>query len=169
MSSYYGLYNVSLFTALLQRDIETYSEAIFMARSEWHRKFHSRNLAVLLYEAAEDLPQLLGKDYRNWLTDIGLTQQQSRLNTITRQIAKFKDTHSHFLKEIRNYVGAHREQNSLAQLNCMDSMDSLQVYRVAAELGPSIKALIDYQTDLLKFMHNPSVMLDNAIKHVQRT
>lgn len=55
MSSYYGLYNVSLFTALLQRDIETYSEAIFMARSEWHRKFHSRNLAVLLYEAAVDL------------------------------------------------------------------------------------------------------------------
>ena len=167
--TYLGLYNTGLFIALLNRDMVTYDESIFFARSEWHRQFHARNLAVLLYETAEDLPQMLGKQYRSWLTDIGLDQNWlDSLGAITTKLAQFKSNHSAFLKDVRNYVGAHREHDSLAQINVLDSLNYLDIYRLAGDLFVPIRELVDFNIKLLNYMHNPAVMLKHAAKTVGR-
>jgi len=163
--AYLGIYNAGLFVALLNRDMTTYNESIFLARSKWHRQFHARNLAVLLYETAEDLPQLLGKNYRACLTDLELGQDWlDALGEITSQIVQFKSSHSVFLKDVRNYVGAHREHNSIAQLTMLDSLDPLVVYKLAGELFAPVRKFIDYNIKLLNYMHNPAVMLRHACK-----
>lgn len=167
--TYLGLYNTGLFIALLNRDIVTYNESIFFARSEWHRQFHARNLAVLLYETAEDLPQLLGKNYRLWLSDIDLDKSWlDSLGAITAKLAQFKINHSAFLKEVRNYVGAHREHDSLAQINVLDYLNYLDIYKLAGDLFVPIRDLVDFNIKLLNYMHNPAVMLKHASKTVGR-
>jgi hypothetical protein len=163
--TYLGIYNAGLFIALLNRDIATYNESIFFARSAWHRQFHARNLAVLLYEATEDLPQLLGKSFRSWLGDLELDQTWlDSLGKITGQIAQFKRSHSTFLGDVRNYVGAHREHDSLSQLSVLDGLDPLVVYGLAADLSAPLNQLASYYTKLLTHMHNPAVMLKQACK-----
>lgn len=163
--TYLGLYNTGLFVALLNRDMATYSESIFFARSAWHRQFHARNLAVLLYETAEDLPQLLGKNYRSWLTDIELDKNWlDSLGTITTQLAQFKSNHSAFLKDVRNYVGAHREHDSLAQINMLESLNALEIYRLAGDLFVPVRKLVEFNTKLMTYMHNPTVMLRYVAK-----
>jgi hypothetical protein len=69
---YVGIYNAGIFVVLLEQDISAYSESIYFAKSEWNRQFFARGLAVLLHEGAEDLTQLLSKQYRGWLNDLEL-------------------------------------------------------------------------------------------------
>lgn len=121
LASHQGIYNVGLFIALLEQDISAFSESILFARTAWHRQFHGRNLAVLLYEASEDLPALLGRDYRAWLAN--LTRDASwidSLNKIGRKLSIFRKSHTSFLEEIRNHIGAHREHNAILQLQIME-------------------------------------------------
>lgn len=167
--TYFGIYNAGLFVVLLDRDISTYNESILFARSQWHRQFHARNLAVLLYEAAEDLPELLGKIYRSWLVDLELGQDWlDALGRITKQISHFKKSHNSFLNDVRNYVGAHRDHNALSQASMLDGLDPLAIYELAGELWVPVRALADYNTKLLKYMHNPGVMLKHACKVADR-
>lgn len=168
--AYFGIYNAGLFVVLLDRDIGTYNESILFSRSKWHRQFHARNLAVLLYEAADDLPQLLGKSYRGWLVDLELDQAWfDALGEITKKISLFKKDHSSFLNDVRNYVGAHRDQDALSQANMLDGLDPLVIYKLAGELWIPVRALAGYNIKLLEYMHNPAVMLKHACKVADRT
>jgi hypothetical protein len=163
--AYRGLYNVGLFVVLLERDISAYSESIFFARSEWHRQFHARGLAVLLHEAAEDLPQLLGKQYRQWMKDLNLGEPWfNALNSIGKKLSSFRKIHGDFLYDVRNYVGAHRDHDAMTQLDTMTKFNSIDIYRLAAELSEPVRDIVAFYTRLLQYMHNPIVM----IHHVAR-
>ena len=70
--AYRVVYNVGLFAALIDQDIWACSEAVVFARSAWHRRFHAKHLAVLLVEAAEDLTEMLAKEYDDSLRSLGL-------------------------------------------------------------------------------------------------
>jgi hypothetical protein len=163
--AYRGLYNVGLFVVLLERDISAYSESIFFARSEWHRQFHARGLALLLHEAAEDLPQLLGKQYRQWMRDLNLGEVWfDALNSIGKKLSCFRKAHGDFLYDVRNYVGAHRDHDAITQIDTMAKFNSIDVYRLAAELSEPVRDVVAFYTRLLQYMHNPIVM----IRHVAR-
>lgn len=165
LPSYVGVYNVALYIAIAEHDLSTYSEAIVLARSEWHRKFHARGLAVLLFEVAEDLPELLGKRYRQWLTDFGLASEWlERLNAITKTLAVFRKAHEPFLSKVRNYVGAHRDHDAYAQFELLQSLDVLEVFRLAASLSEPIRGLVAFHTDLIQVMGKPSVILSQMYR-----
>lgn len=160
LHSFSGIYNVALYIAIAEHDMSTHGEAILHAPSEWHRKFHARGLAVLLFEVAEDLPTLLGKQYRQWLNDLQLAPNWlARLNTITKSIAAFRKAHEPFLSKIRNYLGAHRDHDAYAQFELLENLDVLEVFRLAATLSESIRSLIAFNHDLVRVMGNSSVIL----------
>lgn len=163
--SYIGIYNVGLFIVLLEQDISAYSEAMFFARSEWHRHFFARGLAVLLFEGSKDVPQLLGKEYRQWLKSLDLGDDWfEKLNEIGSSISQFRKSHSAFLSEIRNLVGAHREKNASKQLDVMDKFNSIDIYKLGVEFSASLRVLVDFYIQLLTYMHKPSVMFHHVAK-----
>lgn len=59
------VFNVGLCLLLLDQDLADFTDDLIDARSDQRRRLIARHEAVLLYEAAEDLPQLLGKEFRN--------------------------------------------------------------------------------------------------------
>lgn len=165
LHTFTGIYNAALYVAIAEHDMSTYSEAILLAPSEWHRKFYARGLAVLLFEVAEDLPTLLGKQYRQWLNDLELDPKWlTRLNTITKSIAAFRKSHEPFLSKIRNYVGAHRDHDAYAQFELLKNLDVLEVFRLAATLSVSIRSLIAFNHDLVRIMGKPSVILSQMAR-----
>jgi hypothetical protein len=169
LSTYYEIYNVGLFVALLEQDISAYSEAIFFARSEWHRQFFARSLALLLYEATQDLPQLLGKNYRALLKDLELGfKWLDTLNHIHSKLSTFSKSHRPFLWKIRNYVSAHRDHNALLQLEIMSEFKAIDVYRLGAEFSIPLNELVTFYTYLLKYMHNPAVMIQQVSKSISK-
>src|SRR5437868_927418 len=68
--SYAVAYNAALFMVLVEQDLSAYSAALYYANSKWHQQFAARGMAVLLYEMVEDIPEVLGKDYRQSLRDL---------------------------------------------------------------------------------------------------
>jgi len=163
--AYIGVYNAGLFVVLLEQDVSAYSEAIFFARSEWHRQFFARGLAVLLHEGATDLPELLGKQYRQWLADLELGPEWiGKLNEIGSQLNGFRKSHAEFLKKVRNYVGAHRDHNASIQLDVMGGFKAIDVYAIGAEFSEPLRHLADFYMQLLTYIHNPVVMLHHVAK-----
>lgn len=145
------IFNVGLFIVLAEEDISAFSEAINFARSEWHRQFHARYLAVLLFELIKGLSGALGRKYRVRLVEIGCDQTWiDRLNKINKKITDFGKCNSAWLEEIRAYVAAHRDPNALEQIRVMASFNSLDVLARAAELSDPIRDLISFYIDLLE-------------------
>lgn len=163
--AYVGIYNAGIFVALLEQDISAYSENIFFAKSEWNRQFFARGLAVLLHEGAEDLPQLLGKQYREWLDVLELDERWIKvLNEIGSKLSRFRKSHTPFLKEIRNYVSAHRDHDASAQLDILSDLKAIEVYRLGAEFSEPLRDLVAFYIQLLTYMNNPAVMLRQVAK-----
>lgn len=168
IASYRGIYNVALYVAIAEQDLATYSEALVFARSEWHRKFHARGLAVLLFEVAEDLPELLGKQYRQWLKDLKAPEiYLERLNGIGKSINTFRKAHEPFLARVRNYVGAHRDHDAYTQFEVLEKLDVLEVFRMAPQLSEPVRSLIALHSDLLQHMAKPAVILSQMPKAAQ--
>lgn len=119
----------------------------------------------LLYEGAEDLPQLLAKKYREWLADLELDSQWvTALNDIGAKLSRFRKSHSDFLSNVRNLVGAHKDHNASAQLDVLVNLKAADVYRLGAEFTEPLRDLVDFYIRLLTYMHNPAVMLRQVAK-----
>lgn len=58
------VFNVGMYLLLLDQDIAYFTDDLVCAIGDRRRAFLAKHEAVLLYEAAEDLPQLLGRDFR---------------------------------------------------------------------------------------------------------
>ena len=120
---------------------------------------------MLLHEAAEDLPQLLGKEYRQWLKELELGEAWfEALNSIGKKLSAFRKAHGDFLHDVRNYVGAHRHHDAITQLDTMDRFKAIEVYRLAGELSEPVRDMVAFYTRLLQYMHNPVVMLCHVAK-----
>lgn len=155
-----GVYNVGLFIAVVDQDMSTYNECLLFARSEWHRNFHARGLALLLFEAADDLPQLLGKDFRQWLLEMELGQSWvAHLNSITKKISLFRKSNDSILNTIRNHVIAHRTHDAVMQMDLMRQLSALEIWRMAADFTHILKELVSFHIQLLRHADHPWVMV----------
>jgi hypothetical protein len=86
-----GLQKVTNVILLLDQDLGEFRHDRIHARSEHRRRFLAKQEAVLLYEAAEDLPQLLGKKFRRAVKDLGTSPE-----LITQLDAKYYDFFTHY-------------------------------------------------------------------------
>jgi hypothetical protein len=167
VQSYLTIYNVGLFIALFEQDLSAYSEGIFFARSEWHRQFFARGMAVLLHEGATDFPEMLGKAYRKCILDLDLESHWiDKLNKIGSQLSLFRKSHVEFLSEVRNYVGAHRDHNALTQIEVLAKFTAFDVYKLGADFSQPLRDLTHFYIGLLTRLHQPSVMLRSVLKAV---
>jgi hypothetical protein len=158
-------YNAALFMVLVDQDLSAYSAALYYANSKWHQQFAARGMAVLLYEVAEDIPEVLGKEYRQALRDLGLGDSWLQaLNRSTAGFNAFKKDHASFLKTVRNYVGAHKEKNALVQLAVLETLDHMELYRLGAKFSNPLRLLVDFQIALLGYLKNPVVLLKEVAK-----
>lgn len=160
-----AVHNAGLYILLLERDLSAYNELLFLSKSPWHRQFAARGMAVLLYEGCEDILELLGKHYRESLKDLGLGQPWfQELNRISSGFNSFKQKHFQFLKEVRNYVGAHREKDALVQIKFLDGLDPLEVWRLGAAFSTPLRDFVKFQIKLTQYAKHPGVMLQEAIR-----
>jgi hypothetical protein len=145
------IFNVGLFLLLLDQDLALFTDDMVYAIGDRRRAFIAKHEAVLLYEAAEDLPQLLGRDFRTALKALGASEQQvARLNRVSSELNRFWQEHREFLGAVRNTLGAHREHDALAYFNCLELLKPFEVMARAAELSARLGALVSILTDIAK-------------------
>jgi hypothetical protein len=104
MPHFQRIYNAGLYVLVFEYDIAILkNDALFAIRS-WKKNFVARQLAALLYEAAHDLPELLGKEFRKSLKTLPLSDVEWEcFNRITKLINRFKNEHRDLLNELTEH------------------------------------------------------------------
>lgn len=163
------VYNIGLFTALADEDLWACSEAVGFARTAWHRRFHAKHLAVMMYETPHDLSQMLGPRFDVCIIDLDLNKPWlDRSHAILAKVEAFRERNKAVLGEIRNNVGAHREQRAVEQVRVFAAIDPSRMLAMAVELSEPLRELMTFVKDLVTYMHNPAVMLMHGAKMADR-
>lgn len=156
------VFNVGLYLLLLDQDLADFSDDMVFAIGDRRRRFVVKHLAILLYEAAEDLPQLLGREFRNAVKGLGANADQPKeLNEASSGLNRFWQDHREFLGEIRKALSAHREHDALLYAEKLKSLRPLDIMRLGAEFSGHLERLIAVLIDLASLTQGvPAILGD---------
>jgi hypothetical protein len=158
------VFNVALYLLLIDQDLAYFSNDIVCAIGDRRRAFVAKHEALLLHEAAEDIPQLLGRSFRNAIDALGVPPDQIRtINAVSSQLSKYWQQQRVFLSEIRNALAAHREHDALRYAEELDNLKPLEVMTRAAELSALLELLVDELIKIAQLTSNPTIILQDIL------
>lgn len=161
------LHNVSLYVLLFDEDLSAYTQDYFLANTNRRHRFVARHLASLIYEGTQDLPSLIGGNYRKALSAVEFPGDwQKDLNSIAATFNTFKQDHANELHAIRNIVGAHKDDDAAKQLEILDKINPLSIYQLAANFSAPLRELLQFQTNVTLHLGKLRVMLKEISKGV---
>jgi hypothetical protein len=164
-----AVYNVALYLLLLDQDLAYLTDDLVCAIGDRRRRFVAKHEALLVYEAAEDLPQLLGKRFREAVTALGVPDQLARaLDDVSSDLNAFWRQHRDFLGSIRKAVAAHREHDALSYQELLDKIEPLAVMQRAAELSALLQRLIGALTQVALLTASPAAILRDMLSSSSR-
>ena len=98
------VHNVSLYFLLVDRDLSFWKLEMVSTFDLQRLRFAARQVALLLYEACDDLSELLGKQFRQSLPALGISETEIReFNAVSKRLSSFKASNEKLLyNDIRN-------------------------------------------------------------------
>lgn len=161
------VFNVALYLLQLDQDLAFFTNDMVWAIGDRRRAFVAKYEALLLYEAAEDLPQLLGKKFRDAIRALALPQEQvQKIASISSDLNQFWIKNRKFLGEIRNAVAAHRDHDALRYVTTIDEIKPLEVMTCAAELSALLNRLVQELVRIADF--SPAEILRDVLISVDK-
>lgn len=158
------VFNVGMYVLLLDDDIAHFTDDLICAVGDRRRAFIAKYEAILLYEAAEDLPQLLGREFRDAVEALGTSEEQwARLDSVSSNLNRFKHQHREFLRTIRNVLAAHRDHDALRYANTLETLKPLEVMARAAELSELLEPLVGVITQLASLTADPAAIVRDIV------
>lgn len=156
--------NVGMYLLLLDQDIAYFTDNLICAIGDRRRAFLAKHQAVLLYEAAEDLPQLLGREFRDAVKALGASADQlAHLNAVSSDLNQFWQDNRRFLGTIRNALAAHRDHDSLRYADALEGLRPLEVMGRAAGLSQLLERLVAVITEMASLTTWPAAIIRDMI------
>ncbi len=160
MPHYERIYNVGLYVLLLEYDIAMLKNDALFAIRPWKKHFVARQLASLLYEASQDMPELLGKEFRVSLKTLPLSDEDwENFKKITKRFNEFKIQNRVILNEIRNFVSAHRDKSATNQFRVLEKIDLLSVLNISGDFYVPMRELIPFMIKITLILGDWNVLL----------
>ena len=160
------VFNVGLYVLLLDQDLALFTDDLVCAIGDRRRAFVAKHEAVLLYEAAEDLPQLLGKEFRDAVKTLGATPEQlERLNSVPSDLNRFWQKQREFLGTIRNALAAHRDHDALRYA---ETLKPREVMARGAELSPLLNRLARVLTEMAQLTVGPAAIVRDMVASTKK-
>jgi hypothetical protein len=158
------VFNVGMYVLLLDQDIAYFTDDLVCAIGDRRRAFLAKHEAVLLYEAGEDLPQLLGREFREAVNALGASpEQMSRLNAVSSELNHFWQGHRGFLGTIRNALAAHRDHDALRYSDALETLKPIEVMARAAELSQLLERLVGVVTEFASLTVGPAAIFRDMV------
>jgi len=164
------IWNVALYLLLLEGDILQLKHDAIDAMTDYRRGFIARMMAVQLYEAYQDVPRLLGKDFRVGLKELGFGPGTlENLNVRMKRLASAKNEHQALLKRTRNTAGAHRAKDAVEQWTTVDEADLAVMLRVSGDLYAVLRDLVPLVKQIGARAGDPAVIFKWYAAHPDAT
>lgn len=136
------IWNASLFINLSAHDLSVCLKDLIFEKNNWERKYYGRQLAVILYEFSEDIPTVLGKEFREAFVTLNLDSNLlEKLEITKKKVSVFWNNNRKVLKDIRTISGAHRDHDSKLILESIDRLDLMDLFDRGLEFGNFLNEL----------------------------
>ena len=158
------VFNVGMYVLLLDQDLAFFTDDLVCAIGDRRRAFLAKLEAIVLYEAAEDLRQLLGRDFRDAAKMLGASAEQvASLSSVSSDLNQFWQEHREFLGTIRNALAAHRDHDALRYAETLETITPLEVMARAAALSQLLERLVRVVTELARLTAGPAAILRDMV------
>lgn len=163
------VFNVGLYVLLLDQDLAFFTDDLICAIGDRRRASVAKHEAIMLYEAAEDLPQSLGREFRDAVKTLGATPEQlERLNSVSSDLNRFWQKQREFLGTIRNALAAHRDHDALRYAESLEALKPREVMARGAELSPLLDRLIRVLTEMAYLTVGPAAILRDMVVSMKK-
>jgi hypothetical protein len=141
-NSHAAVWNVALHVNLVAHDLSVLVEDLAFERDNWKRRLAARHVALVCYEAAEDMQELTAKTLRSALDHIGvLAEFEATLNEARKPLISFWNEHKPELKAIRIKSAAHRDLDAVEVMETVENIDIDVIFGIGFSLGKILIAL----------------------------
>ena len=157
--------NAALYVLLFDRDFSALKAFFLAAENDWEKQFVGRQMAVMVYEGVQDIPNLFGKRLRAILMEYNISEERrDELNAATSRLARFKDEYAERLKDIRLAMGAHRDKDVMAQLRIVDTLDPMEIYGLSVKFWEPLRDLAPVLTAVMLEIGSMRMLLKQVAK-----
>jgi hypothetical protein len=130
-----AFFNILLYLLLAYRDFWVLTMGYDRTHDPCHRGFYLRQFALLIYEITNDLPELLGRDFRERMKRLpDGVNPLSELDPLTKEVNRLRKNNEKNLYLIRNCVSAHRDNDAIRQWEVLREMEGDQLLHLTADL-----------------------------------
>lgn len=126
-------FNIANFVNIVSYDLMLIGRDLLFAERKWQKKHYSRQAALLIYETINDLFDLLGNDFKRLTEEIQDNNFELNMIEFRKKLNEFKVKNHVFLKEIRNITIAHRDKDSIKQINSIITIDDVGIIKITFE------------------------------------
>lgn len=143
--------NIGSWLTILSADIKSAQKNLYFDKTEWGKRNAVKQLCTTLYEACSDIFELLGKDFKEITTSrIDISHINDELIEIRKRLVQYKAGNRNYFCEVRNNVSAHKDKNSLIQIQIIEDIDwgsfiekTSEFENIINDLGACIKKVLD--------------------------
>ena len=136
------IWNLAGYINTVSFDLAVAGESLMFENDSWKRRYYSRMAAVNIFEASLDLPNMAGRKFRKEVATLPNGDEFIKhLGAKLKKVSKFKSENSGWLKEIRIYCSAHRDQDLGEQLRIVFDISPAKILRVMAEFDNILNEL----------------------------
>jgi hypothetical protein len=138
--------SVTQYAILFNFDLSCLMSDIAPARGNWRSKLFARTLATALFECVEDVPQLLGKQFRTIVSGRSALDPKllGDLETLMKDFRSLKTRCQHHFAVVRHGTGAHRDLDASAQIETIKALNTETLITVSQDMMAWLTKLHQY-------------------------
>ena len=148
------IWNLAGYINLVAYDLKVICRDLLIAENKWQEQHYARQASLAIYEAINDLLELLGTNYKKGLQLLSIPDSSSEIKSIRNELNQFKKQYFLKLKNIRNMTIGHREKNSLNQMLTIIQIEKNEIVNIIFEFEKIMRKIEKYNLSNQKELSN---------------
>lgn len=117
------IWNFATQIQLLSIECKALQEKLYFAETDWDKSLQSRSACNYMYEYGNNLNKMIGKEFLEMVSSLLGDEGVEEIKRLKKPISKFFEEHREKYYSVRNETTAHRDQNSLNQIDIITSSE----------------------------------------------
>lgn len=148
----FGLYDLWILQCDYEKSMKVYQQ-----------NYYARQTALLCFELLSDIPQNINEKYQNLLIEkITSAQINEKAKLIRKRFNQIRNERESELKDIRDYVTAHREHDVSKHIEVINKMNNKEIMDFALEYMKVIEELDVLLNDVILYLSKEQIDLGKA-------